>query len=773
MNERSLTALEYEKFLQHLAEFCVSESAREAALLLRPLPSCSEAREAALLFEESRMWSTFADDDAGERGYRLAAFPEIRPLTASFASGPGAAPDIDDLWAVREMLREAGKASASILAGANADGPALPRLARLASFPAPERSTAELERCLSDEATLRDESSPELLAVRLALRDLHRNCLNRVKSFIRQYNMEHLLQDEFMTLASDRYVLLLKADFRGRMQGIIHSWSQTGESCYFEPLFLADINNRVQEFKRREHEEERKILNFLASLVRNELPSVEAAFAFLVRLDLLLAQARLADAARAECLSLGETEEMELIEARHPLLALNDSARPVDVILRAGERGLVISGGNAGGKTVCLKTLGLIGALALTGLPVPAARGSRLPAWTDIHAFIGDEQSLDDGLSTFSARVRHLSEVWEGLGPHSLLLLDEFGAGTDPAQGAALARAVLDEALELGAFVVAATHFPALKIHALNRPSVRSASVLFDPSSRKPLFRLAYDQVGTSRTLAAAREYGLPESVLRRAERYLSPGAAADEELIMARLNELAVEREAENLLLGQERERQRKKTEALQARLERERQALHDEVRAEARELMRAWKEGRAAHRQALREMARLRASLASPPPPRPETPLPADLKAGMRVLYRPFGRQGAVTDVDARKNRVRLDMEGVSLWADIADVAPQEQPGSFRQTGARFRNPDAGGTPLRLDLRGKRVDAAINELCSFLDKALLSGIGGVEILHGRGTGALRREVHDFLKSFPGIAETSLAPEDRGGDGLTLVTFK
>jgi DNA mismatch repair protein MutS2 len=445
----------------------------------------------------------------------------------------------------------------------------------------------------------------------------------------------------------------------------------------------------------------------------------------------------------------------------------------VDITLRAGERGLVISGGNAGGKTVCLKTLGLISALALTGLPAPAARGSRLPAWTDIHAFIGDEQSLDDKLSTFSAQVRHLSEVWEGIGPHSLLLLDEFGAGTDPAQGAALARAVLDEALERGAFIVAATHFPALKIHALNHASVRSAAVLFDPSSRKPLFRLAYDQAGTSRTLAVARAYGLPESVLRRAEDHLSPGAAADEELAVSRLNGLAVEREAELLRLGQERERQRKKTESLQTRFEQERQALYDEVRAKARELMRAWKEGRAAHKQTLKEMARLRVSLAVPPSRPERPPLSADLKAGMRVLYRPFSRQSVVTDVDAKKNRVRLDMGGVSLWTDIADVDLSEQPRAFRRTGANFPGSSADVPSLRLDLRGKRIDAAVNELSSFLDKALLSGIGGVEILHGHGTGTLRREVRGFLKNFPGIAEMSPAPEDRGGDGLTLVTFK
>ncbi|MDR0239529.1 MAG: endonuclease MutS2, partial [Deltaproteobacteria bacterium] len=327
MNERTLKALEYGKVLQRLADCCVSESAREAVLRLRPLPSCHEAREAAALFEEARTWAALA----AHHGYRFGGFPEIR-LTEQLA-GNGILLEADLLWALREVLRETCRARSSIHAEGGgrkqqAQAAAWPRLVVLAAFPLPERTRAALERCLNDDAELRDESSPELHLVRQQLRGHHQSCLRRVREFARQYNMEHYLQDEFMGLASDRYVLPLKANFKGRMQGIMHHWSQTGESVYFEPLFLVDINNQIQELKQQEREEERRVLARLAALVREEQPAVQAARDFLVRLDVLLAQCALADMLGAVCPSLGEEGGAALPQARHPLLVLSGEAQP-------------------------------------------------------------------------------------------------------------------------------------------------------------------------------------------------------------------------------------------------------------------------------------------------------------------------------------------------------------------------------------------------------------------------------------------------------------
>ena len=322
----------------------------------------------------------------------------------------------------------------------------------------------------------------------------------------------------------------------------------------------------------------------------------------------------------------------------------------MDLIFRPTDRALVISGGNAGGKTVCLKTLGLLAIMTLAGLPVPAAKGSVIPWWTSIHAFIGDEQSLDDHLSTFTAQIRHLGNAWEATDRRTLILLDEFGAGTDPAQGAALAQAVLDGLLERGAHVVAATHFPALKTYALTREGVRAASVLFDPGTKKPLFRLAYDQVGASQALDVAREHGLPESVLRRAEQYLLLDGQ-DMTAVMDRLNALAAKREGELDALKAEQQRTREKD----------------------------WQEGKAGHKQALKELAKVRAEL-HVSPEQEEAAAPAfdiaELKPGQHVMHRPWNKKAVVREVDARQNRVKLDMNGVTLWADAALLGPSRSP-------------------------------------------------------------------------------------------------
>lgn len=787
MDSRTLKALEFGKVLEHLAGMCVSEAGRRVSLGIAPLSDADSVAAVQTLFDEVRTW-------AGQGGFRLYAFPDLEGLFPSleketFASGSDAGflIDTDALWALRETLGLLRKALASIDESPKL-WPALHALAH--ASPLPEMTLSALARCLGDDGLIRDESSPELALVRGELRRLHQGCLRKVKEFAVQYNIVNYLQDDYMTLASDRYVLPLKSNFKGRIQGIIHDYSNTGETCYFEPMFLVEQNNRLQELKHEERKEEREVLRYLASLVRGELPYVRVAWDLLVRLDVEHAKCGLASAFDGCCATVSPPEEgapLSLLAARHPLLALDPQIRkqggphPVDLLFRPDDRALVISGGNAGGKTVCLKTLGLLVTMTLAGLPIPAGKGSVIPWWSSIHAFIGDEQSLDDHLSTFTAQIRHLAQAWGDTNASSLILLDEFGAGTDPAQGAALAQAVLDGLLERRAYVVAATHFPALKTYALTRDGVRAASVLFDPSTKRPLFRLAYDQVGASQALDVAREHGLPESVLRQTEQYLLLDGE-DMTAVMDRLNTLATQRERELDALRAEQERIREKRKVLQERFDRERQKLIAEVREHSARILKDWQDGRAGHKQALRELAKVRATLiASEPAASAETAPPAfaiaQLKPGQKVLHRPWNKQAVVREVDVRQSRVKLDLNGVTLWADAALLGEAENTGREKvSSGVLLRTTSSPGDReisfLRLDLRGKRADLALSELSQYLDKALLSGREGAEIVHGRGTGVLRKEVHAFLRTFPGIASFALAPEDQGGDGVTLVLF-
>ena len=461
IHARTLNALEFHRIADHLSELCLSGVGRERARAIAPLDDAEAVTLAARIYEEAADWAS--RPAAGGAVFCVCSFPDVSGMLRAAATSRAHTfqPDVDAFWALREVLRLARDAHASIAQPEAATR--WPHLLAMADgSPLPVQLTAALLRCISDDGLLRDESSPELYRLRGELRRLHQSCMRKVKDFAQQYNMLAYLQDEFMTLSSDRYVLPLKANFKGRMQGIIHDWSQTGETCYFEPMFLVEINNRLQELKREEREEERKVLVYLRSLLEAELPGARAALELLAQLDVLQAKRRLAALFDGRPLPLTPVAEgIQLLDARHPLLMLNRVAesgkdgskaaaaahskvRPLDIVLRPGERALVITGGNAGGKTVCLKTLGLIAAMTLSGLPVPVGAGSHLPWFSRLDAFIGDEQSLADNVSTFTAQIEHLAKAWKHLDASSLVLLDEFGAGTDPAQGAALAQAHLE-----------------------------------------------------------------------------------------------------------------------------------------------------------------------------------------------------------------------------------------------------------------------------------------------------------------------------------------
>lgn len=803
MESRALHALELPKVLACLAGFAVSEAGRRACLALRPLPDHEAVRREAALFEQGRLFVLRSET-------RLTAFPLIEGLLQSVTL-PAAVLDLDDLFALRGLLAQ-GSVLARAMTEEQGAGDWPLWAERVAGLPMPGRSISGLSRCLNEEGHIRDEASPELSAVRGELRRLHQQCARKVKDYAAEYNILHFLQDSFMTLSSDRYVLPLKTDFKGRLQGVIHDYSQTGETCYFEPMFLVELNNKLQTLKHEEREEERKILLYLSSLVRDELPGIRAVADFLLDADLLYARAALADCYDGRMVEFAEGRGLSLRDARHPLLALaaSDAARkawrrfelfttaegaapqtqeapppsrrdvsPVvssTLELLPGQHALVISGGNAGGKTVSLKSLGLIALMSLCALPVPVASGSVLPLWRRIHAFIGDEQSLEDHVSTFTAQIRHLGRIWPTLGPDALVILDEFGAGTDPSQGAALAQAVVDSLMEAGAYVVAATHFPALKAYALSTRGVRAASVLFDPATKKPLYRLVYDQVGASQALDVAREHGLPELILRRAEQYLLV-SGEDSSALVERLNSLAVEREKELALLAGEKAAFSEKKRTLQARFDEDRKRLFESVQADAKTVLRDWKSSKISHKQALKELSRLRNTLAPQEGTPPEAHAAVDvasLAPRMRVRHIPWKRIGTVLEVDVRKQRVRLDFDGVSLWAQDKDITLLEgeggPAGSSGETTAAGQGTAPRNLPLRLDLRGMRADVAVSELAKFLDAAIVGGRDEVEVIHGRGTGVLRREVHHFLKTFPAVRGYRLAPEDQGGDGMTIV---
>jgi DNA mismatch repair protein MutS2 len=763
MNQRTLDLLEFPRVLQLIAAFAVSHSGAAACLRLAP-QGYRGLGEATALVQE-------ALEATQQHSLVLEPFPELEEVFAALEA-PHEVLDGDALLAVLDVLRAGQGVSAAV---ADMDATHYPALRALAAhLSLPSRTWSALRRCLAPDGRVRDEASPELFSVRQEIRRIHQQCTRKVQDALLDPGIAYVLQNDYLTISSDRYVLAVKTNFKGQVRGIVHHYSQTGETCYIEPFFLVELNNTLQELFQEERQQVRQVFGFLTELVRQERDAIRRFFAALVQWDVLLALCAFARQYDAHLVHVAPDAPLCLRQARHPLLVARhgDSVVPVDIELRSGERVLILSGGNAGGKTVALKTLGLAAILAHSGIPVPAAAGSTLPLWERVVVSMGDEQSLERSLSTFTSQIHALAESWSRIDAQTLVLLDEFGMGTDPSQGAALAQALVDELMDRGAWVGVATHFPALKAYGLSREGVRAASVLFCPETGRPLYRLAYDQVGASRALDVAREHGLPEAVLARARDYLYLDAG-DVEEIFQRLNALAARKEAEVSAWRQEEARLRQELLRERERLAKERERVTREVRAQAQEIVRAWRQEKLGRKEALRKLAALRESAE---PQRPgEAPLSADsIARGQKLLYVAWNRVGEAQDVDARKGRVQLDVDGLTVWVPLdqvalADAAPKPP---LNSGGVTVRTAPRQGSALRLDVRGFRASEAVLEVERFLDRALLGGYGQVDILHGTGTGALRRAIHDALRRNPAVRTFAVAPADQGGEGVTTVNL-
>lgn len=756
--------MELDKVLDRLSDYAVTDPGRRWCARISPLSGAAEVRDSVALLREAMAWQ-------GESGFSLSAFPDLDGVFLALQR-PGAKLEIEAFWGLQQAFASAGKAMQAL---DGIDPARFPHLQIFSQgFAWPQKLAAAVKRCLDDSGQLKDESSPALAFVRGEIRSLREKCTKKVQDNLQGGQLYKYLQDEFLTISSDRYVLALKTNFKGRLKGIVHDYSQTGETCYFEPLFLMDLNNRLQGLKREEKEETDNILDYLTSLASQEKGQLRLLYTRTTEMDALLAKCALGREMDGTALDVSQNERLALNQARHPILALRKGfVQPVDIALDEGQRMLIISGGNSGGKTVALKTLGLCACMASCGLPVPVAEGSELPFWPKIFVSMGDEQSLEENLSTFTAQIRHLRDFWPQVDPFTLVILDEFGAGTSPSQGAALAQAVLDGLADRGAWVGAATHFPALKAYGLTKDKARAASVLFDPRTKTPLYRLAYDQVGESQALDVAREEGLPGEILDRAREYLLVGG--NEKEVFERLNSLALKREKELERLRQERDRMEAECERRQKELDREREKLAREIREQSREIIKRWREGKAGRKQALKELARLRGQAGPQTGKNPAVRVAReDLSPGLACLYVPWNKKGVIRDKDERKGLVKLDLGGVSMWVSFSDLRPAEESGSeIAEDRSGYLGPAKEAASLRLDLRGLRVDEGLSRLEKFLDQALLSGRYRLEVLHGKGSGALKKAVHEYLSGAPQVRSHELAPEDEGGAGVTVVELR
>ncbi|MDT8440217.1 MAG: endonuclease MutS2 [Desulfuromonadales bacterium] len=670
-----------------------------------------------------------------------------------------------------------------------------PSLGRLAVglTPLPELAGA-IGRCIGPRDEILDSASAELADLRRQLQRERSRVRQQLERLLGSDELSGVFQDSLVTDRNGRYVVPVRADHSGRLKGFIHDVSASGQTLFIEPAGALDGNNRIQSLERGIEREIRRILTRLTGMVRSVRERLLANQEILARLDLRQAGARLSLDLDAVVPELADEPLLELSAARHPLLLLAEppqpAAVPVDIRLGAGQSALIISGPNTGGKTVALKTAGLLVLMVRAGLPIPCAPGSRLFPFAPVLADIGDEQSIEQSLSTFSGHLARMKSILEQAGPHALVLLDELGTGTDPNEGAALAMAFLDLLRQARARVMATTHLHIIKGYAQLEDGVDNAAVEFDPDTLQPTYRLQYGIPGASHAFTIASRLGLPEALLLRAADYLGQNQRSGEEII-ERLQSLRIALEEELDSAGQlrrEAEQERDQRRRLREELEQRRAAILEETRRQGVELLtRAearlrdlFADARPGRRVTASEQARLtgelrglKQGLPAPSATGPER-VPTEVTVNERLYVPALGVDGLVVRSTGRQ--VELDIGGKRMRQPLAALR-QYQPRRFverqlRPAKIRDRVERQAFRP-RLVLVGKRVDEAQLLLERFLDDALLHNQLQLEVVHGAGQGILRRAIREQLAARRDVASFQAADVAQGGDNITVVEIR
>ncbi|HHY88991.1 MAG TPA: endonuclease MutS2 [Chloroflexi bacterium] len=799
--------LEFPRVLERLAEHCDFSASRELALSLRPTTDLEEARLRLRRTSEARLLLN-TNDQIGVGGAR-----DVRPMVARAARGsvlePSELLDIKGtLIAARELGRFFEKQSATY-----------PLLAEVALELVPPAGIVEaISRVLSDRGEVLDSASPALSALRSQIKVAYNRLISRLEGILNDPRNTPHLQEPIITQRNGRYVIPVRSESRGRIRSIVHDQSASGATVFVEPLVVVELNNAYHQLQLEERDEVRRILAEVSAQVGEAAGEFERLVSALAVIDLHLACARYAEALHASEPELlpfrpkrgnhpGST--IYLYQARHPLLD-PETVVPIDVDLYEKTFAVVITGPNTGGKTVTLKTVGLFVAMAQSGLHLPAQSGSRLSVFENIFADIGDEQSIEQSLSTFSAHVTNIVRILTLANWRSLVLLDELGAGTDPQEGSALARAILQYMVSQRITCFVATHYPELKAFAHATPGVVNASMEFDLKTLRPTYRLTVGLPGRSNALYIAKRLNLLPEIVENARKMVNPAELQADDL----LNEIHEQRE----LARQARaaaEAARAESEALRAELQRRLEQIEDERQKVIQQAREQAAQEVAGLRRELddlrRELARARQPLdairavqeqvegleeivqepvirrapAAPPAGGEQAPRP--LRLGDKVRLLTLGMEGVVTalgenDLEVALGNLRVRARPNEVQRASAPAAPAAPPPAQRQaqSGEPPAAPVESGPILRgqpfvpspgveLDLRGQRAEDALEMLERFLESAYLSGMPYVRIIHGKGTGRLRQVVREALQASQYVTRHESGHENEGGDGVTV----
>ncbi len=776
--------LEFERVLAVVAESAVTEGGREQVLDLLPSADVESVRAEHRLIQEA-----VRALDEGLETWPLDGTHDVAAALA-LASRPGGRLDALELRQVAETLAVAARLRRFL----DQHAERLPELcARSTQVVAHETMVAALVAAIDEHGVVRDEASSALRSIRRALQTERANLLEQLETLLRTSGAAG---EGYVTLRGDRYVIPVRTESAGSVRGIVHDRSSTGSTLFVEPLAAVDANNELQRLHDAERREIDRILSDLSARVGGVADSAGASLDGIYMVDAV--RARAAWARAFGCTSPRIGTPLQLRGARHPLLELQlraagSTAVPLDVD-QGDASVLVLTGPNTGGKTVALRTVGLAVLLHQAGVSIPAAADSQLPVFARVVADIGDEQSVQNSESTFSAHLRHVTGLLVATPGPTLALLDEFMAGTDPAEGAALAQVVLRDLAQRRVTTLVTTHLGDLKLFAHTEPGLANAAMAFDPESRRPLYRLQPNVPGSSNAFAIAAGLGFPAPLLDAA-RALRGDAAGRMEALLQSLAEEHARLAATTLRAAEAEAEARRMREELAVELAEVARRRHGALTEARREGERLLAEARSRVEKLVRD---LRTAAASPaavrgaqeeiaaieravnPDSERDIPIVGEVSSsppvpGNRVWVRPLGRDGILEAVESGgRARVRLGNVTVNVpFADLVSRGAAADPLPAVSTSAAYVSPETEPPGTRLDLRGMERADALDALESFLDAMVVHGLNQAEIVHGKGTGVLRRAVQERLAAHPDVVEARLGGHGEGGSGVTIVRLR
>lgn len=791
MNRKAISALEYTKIIDLLIQKASSAPGKEACRRLRPMTDLQR-------IETMQMQTSDALARLFQKGG--ISFGSVKDIGGSLKRlEVGSSLSVTELLAICALLENTGRVKG--YGRPSRDDVEPDCLTALFDSLEPLSSlSGEIRRCILSPEEISDDASPKLRQVRRELKLTNDRIHTQLHSIVNGSSRSYL-QDGVVTMRNGRYCIPVKSEYKNQIAGMVHDQSSTGATLFIEPMAIVKLNNEIRELEIREQQEIEAVLANLSEQAAESLEAIQSNLQLMSELDFIFARASLAMDQNATAPVFNQEKRIHLRKARHPLIP-QKQAVPIDVRLGDEFDLLVVTGPNTGGKTVSMKTVGLLTLMGQSGLHIPAADRSELSVFEEVYADIGDEQSIEQSLSTFSSHMTNVVSFIEKADAQSLVLFDELGAGTDPTEGAALAIAILSHLHEQGIRTMATTHYSELKVYALSTPGVENASCEFDVETLRPTYRLLIGVPGKSNAFAISSKLGLPDFMIEKARQQIGEQDESLEDVISnLEASRITIEKERTEIQqYKQEIAQLKTQLEEKQSKIERRREKAIQDANEEARKILQDAKDyadqtikmyhkfqknhvdlsAVEKERQRLRKkIDQVEGKMSLKPASRPKKELkPSALRLGDGVKVLSMNLKGTVSSLPDAKGNLFVQMGILRSQVNVSDLELLDEPvitgPAMSRTGTgKIKVSKSAGISTEIQLLGKTVDEAVAELDKYMDDAYLAHLTQVRIVHGKGTGALRKAVHDYLKRQRHVKSYRLGGLGEGDSGVTIVEFK